>query len=470
MAGNIDAAGYEVEVLGTCQTNARAGSQFKQKVEPRHLWSYAQEEALVAVSERSGDGCWRLIQDPERRAKRIAARYAELYFKSGDKSNGKLQLYWPALAAFVVKDIVEAFRYARENIFEGSWRTWDVSKLGAMALTGGSPYEHAARVYAALAKGNLWLFEDIYPWLWFVQEYGLNTDGSLNETMLSSHVGQRDASTLQEQSKKALQELPYGANWFGRMKTHFAGDPVYEKASQLFDAPVAWQGPEAGYGQASENRRAAQRHVRVNLRKQVSAYHVPVATHWGKFSEAFYVLDAMRRELTRVADDGAAASGLHQVAQFKVTPEIREAYGILVKEYAASTKEDRFARQKQELVKIAMQEQLNVLQPMIYEDLFLKKTMDANHEFSRYSGGFLSPRYEVVYSASPKVDDPELKTVFDAPDGIKDWASGPKKSLSSPKDRMFYVGEIAKDFNDLMAKKRSYMETELRKIQGWLNA
>lgn len=54
------------------------------------------------------------------------------------------------------------------------------------------------RVYAALAKVNLWLFQDIYPWLWYVLEYGLNDDGSFNGDRLEARVGQRDASSLQQ--------------------------------------------------------------------------------------------------------------------------------------------------------------------------------------------------------------------------------------------------------------------------------
>jgi len=470
MAARIDAEGYELEVLGSCMTNTRTGSQFKQTVEARYLWSFAQEEALLAICEQGTDTCWRLIQDPERRAKRIAARYADLYFKSADKSKGKLQLYWPALAAFVVKDIVEAFRYAREDVLEGGWRTWDAAKLGALGLTKASPYEHAVRVYAALAKGNLWLFEDIYPWLWFVLEYGVRANGELNEELLKDHVDKRDAATLQAQSRQALQDLPFGANWLERMKKHFEHDPVYRQASALCDAPVSWQGPADGYGQALANHRAAHAHVRQHLPRQGSAYQIPEARRWSRFNEAYYVLDEMRRELRRMASDGAAASSLQRVAQFKATGEIREAYGFFIEEHAAATKDQRFVMQKKELMAIAKQEQLNVLQPLLYDDPKLKQTMDANHQISRYSGGFLSPRYEVVYSASPKVDAPELKTVFDAPDGLKDWATGPKQSLPNQEDRMAYVGQIANRFNDLMSNRRAYMNDELSKIRGWLNA
>lgn len=92
---DIDAEGYQIEVVGSCTTNSRPGSQFNQDIDAKYLWSYAQEEALIAVSEQGPDKCWRLITDPERRAKRIAARYADLYFRSVEKSKGQMQLYWP---------------------------------------------------------------------------------------------------------------------------------------------------------------------------------------------------------------------------------------------------------------------------------------------------------------------------------------------------------------------------------------
>lgn len=473
MAGK-DTNGYDIEVLGTCQTNSRPDSQHKQKVEPRHLWSYAQEEALVAVSEKSGDGCWRLIQDPERRAKRIAARYADLYFSSGEKSRGKLQLYWPALAAFVVKDIVEAFRYSREQVLNAGWRnvlrTSGASSVTSSVISDASPYEHALRVYVALAKGNLWLFQDIYPWLWYVLEYGLNKDGTLNEDVLRSDVGQRNAATFQSQSLKALQELPFSPNWLGRLKARMAGDPVYADASNHFKTPPIWSGMDGGYGAHETNAVMAHTHVRQNIQKHDGGYHLPTSSYWGKFKEAYYVLEEERRELSRVANDAAATSRLQSMARFMPTPEIRNAYEVFAKEHKAGTKADQFKHQKNELLEIAKQEQLNVLQPLIYEDQALGKTMGLNHTISRYSGGGLSPKYAVIYSAKPHTDNPSLQTVFDEPGGAWDYVTGPKQSLPNPEDRMKYVSRIADDFNRLMNEDRSYMEKELRVIRGWLNA
>lgn len=470
---NVDPQGYHLEVLGTCMTNSRTGSQHTQTVDAKYLWSYAQEEALVAMSEQGPDKCWRLITDPERRARRIAARYADLYFKSAEKSQGKIQLYWPALAAFVVKDIVEAFHYSRASVLNGGWQNWlrtsDGSAIVSEMFFDASPYAHAIRVYAALAKGNLWLFMDIYPWLWYVLEYGLNNDGTLNAARLNAHVGERNAATFQVQSRQAVNELPFGANWFGRWKTRTAADPVYAHASSFFETRPMWVGADGGYGQHVAAASQAHSYVRQHAKEVDSGYRFPPSKYWGSFNEAYYVMDEERRELARVAADGAASAALARVAGFTVTAAIRTTYATLISEHGVESAADKFKKQKLELIGIAEQEQLNVLQPLIYNDAELKKTMDANHSISRRFPG-LSPRYEVVYSAQPHTDDPKLKTTFDPPTGLWDRVTGATASLPNETDRMVYVGQIAKKFNGLMENQRSYMEGELQKIRGWLSA
>lgn len=474
----IDAQGYEVEVIGSCTTNTRPDSQHTQQVEAKYLWSYAQEEALVALSERGSDGCWRLIADPERRAKRIAARYADLYFASAEKSRGKLQLYWPALAAFVVKDIVEAYRYSRDNVLNGGWRnaarTSGASQLFADLFTDGSPYEHSLRVYAALAKGNLWLFMDIYPWLWFVLEYGLNKDGSLNAERLNSHVSQRNAAEFQNQSKKAVQELPFGANWLGRLGGKITSDPVYARGRSYFDTTPTWGGMDGGYGQHVANAAQAHSYVRQHAKDADAGYRTPPSRYWTKFNEAFYVMEEERTEMSRIVADAAATARLQKVAQFKVTKEMTATYSILIREFGTNDNAARFNSQKQELIEIAQQEQLNILQPLIYDDPKLVKTMDTNHWISRASSGGLSPTYTLYFSAAPKNDDRDLQITFDEPkspwDQTKGALGGTLKSLPNKDDRMSYVGEIAAQFNKLMATRREYMDRELQKIRGWLNA
>jgi hypothetical protein len=200
MTGATMDKGVAIEVLGTCETNTTVNSQHDARVDYHHLWSYAQQAALIAVSDmNTRDGCYRLICDPERRAKRIAGHYAQLYFNSAKKSDGRIQFRWPALAAFVVKDIVEAYRFAREDVLQREWkdgasaaRNSSMADLGSITLTDSSPYQHAVRTYSALAKGNLWLFMDIYPWLWFFLEYGINPDATLNRTRLAACLPHRN--------------------------------------------------------------------------------------------------------------------------------------------------------------------------------------------------------------------------------------------------------------------------------------
>jgi hypothetical protein len=48
------------------------------------------------------------------------------------------------------------------------------------------------RTYMALAKGDLWLFMDIYPWLCFVVRFGINRDGTMNAIRMEHCVGKRD--------------------------------------------------------------------------------------------------------------------------------------------------------------------------------------------------------------------------------------------------------------------------------------
>lgn len=465
---------YEIEVLASCSTNSEPGSQHNRPVEPNLLWSYAQEEALVAVSEQGPDKIWRLITDPERRAKRIAARYADLYFKSGEKSRGKLQLYWVALAAFVVKDIVAAYKYSRENVLAGgignSLRTSSISKAASTIVSKASPYEHALRVYAALAKGNLWLFMDIYPWMWFILEYGIRPDGSINDSLLSDHVKKRQTSTLQQQSKCAVTELPFNANWLSRLTGRQASDAMYAEARSFFDAPPAWSSIDGGYGAFASQAARAHQHVRKEIKNYDHGYRLPPAVYWSKFEEPFFVLEEERKEMTRVANDSGALSRLKQIAEFRATSHIESAYKCLLIGASARTAEERFSSQKSELENIAQHEQLKVLQGLIYDDQLLVETMALNHSFARRWGSVVAQPYTLIFSASSTVDDSALEVTFDEPTGLWDRMKGAKKVFTDPVDRMEYVDKIAHAFNELMSDQRSYMEGELQKIRAWIHA
>ncbi len=468
---HVDIDGYEVEMLGTCMTNTRQGSHYNQIVQAKHLWSYAQEEALIAVCEQGGDKCWRIITDPERRAKRIAARYADLYFSSRERSRGKVQFLWPALAAFVVKDIVQAFRYTREEVLNGGWRnamrTSTIPTAFSEFFSSASPYEHSLRVYTTLAKGNLWLFMDIYPWYWYILQYGISSDANLHAERLQTHIGERDTTTLQRQSKAAIENLPFSANWLQRIKIRIEKDPVYAKAAGQFQFAPAWSGIDGGYGQHQANAIQAHRYVRAHAKDYDEGYRIPPSQYWSNFKEAFYVMEEERKELKRIADDKAATERLERLSNFRATTEIRDAYQQIISEY---TDNDKSSWQKKEVRTIAKHEQLNFLQSLIYNDPKLVQTMDMNHLISRASLGSLSPTYTLYFSAAPSNKNPDLQATFDPPTGSWDWLTGRKASLPHPKDRMAYVDQIARKFERLMENKPLYMEGELQKIRGWLNA
>jgi hypothetical protein len=442
--------GYEIEWLGTCKTNATPGSQHTATVECWHLWSYAQEAALIAMGEKDdGTFCYKFVQDAERRARRIAANYADLYFRSKEKSQNRIQFYWVALAAFVVKDVAYAFEYTRSEVLDG-WRGEWGDAFGQDA------YLHAMRTYLALAKGNLWLFMDIYPWYWFYLEYVINDDGSLNTGRLELCTPKRDSDTYQKQSKEALQWLPYSRNWLQRAAGKIASDSAYTEAARRNDT----------YAKIGKTSDKAHVYVKHEIARRKDQHDVPDSRYWPRFKEAFDILDAERKEMLRIASDGSAIARLEKVAKFRMTEQVREAY-----QHISRGIEKGSDYQQKELVVVAEQEQKNILQPLIYDDSKLKETLDLNHAYSRRSS-YLSPPFKVVFSHAKDSDDPELKVQFDPPEGVLDWIEGSNRSLANIDDRMGFVQKIADRFNRLMSDKirKPQLESDLQKIRGWLHA
>lgn len=158
------------------------------------------------------------------------------------------------------------------------------------------------------------------------------------------------------------------------------------------------------------------------------------------------------------------------IRKFTVTPEIQKAYAYLRAQHKTSDRASIQTAKEEELAITAQHEQLNVLQPLIYDDPKLRTTMDSNHKFSRWSGGKLSPEFKVVFAFNPHIKDQSLQAIFDVPKGVKDRYLGSRKSLPNRKDRMGFVAEIATKFNRLMQDQLPYMEDEMRKIRGWMNA
>lgn len=200
-----------------------------------------------------------------------------------------------------------------------------------------------------------------------------------------------------------------------------------------------------------------------------NGYRTPLSGYWGKFKEAYYVMASEHIELGRMAKDTRAHAIVEKLRAFAVTPAVSQAYNHMVSEFDGSDS-DKIKLQRLELVAIAQQEQLNVLQPLIYDDALLRITMDTNHRFSRLTNGWLSPKFKVIYRASSQNSDPELETVFDAPASVLERFTGEIQSLPNSTHRMEFVTRIASQFNRLMVTRRPYMEAELQKILQWKDA
>jgi hypothetical protein len=310
---------------------------------------------------------------------------------------------------------------------------------------------------------------DIYPWYSFFLEFGIKPDGSLNDKRLKSGPPERNWTTFQQSSKSAIEELPFSSNWMQRLSERLRTDPVYKTARSFFDYSPGWS-PETGYGQHGAMEYRASAYCRAHVREFDNGYRAPSSTYWGKFKQAFYIMEAEHGELSRMTNDAASIAALAKLRHFAVTPEVVLSYEHLVAQHSERSVKRKSQLQQNELVSIANQEQINVLQPLIYNDALLKKTMDVNHRFSRLTNGWLSPKFKVIYSAEAKNRDPDLETVFNEPTSTQDRLTGPRQSLPDVKDRMQFVGKIAKQFNYLMSTRRTYMDSELKKIQRWMSA
>ncbi len=109
--------------------------------------------------------------------------------------------------------------------------------------------------------------------------------------------------------------------------------------------------------------------------------------------------------------------------------------------------------QIEHLMAIAKHEQLNILQPLIYDDpdfaWWVKTQRSAWVNWA-------SPQLKLVFAAACDTDDPELESV--APGDTQ---------LEIYKSRMKWIAQAANKFHGLMQKKTSYMESQLQTMASW---
>lgn len=115
---------------------------------------------------------------------------------------------------------------------------------------------------------------------------------------------------------------------------------------------------------------------------------------------------------------------------------------------------ERRALQFKSLLATANHEQLNILQPLIYEDPVFQTILDVQ---KTAEGLPFVPLRSAAFSTVCDVKDPELREQMIEGD------------LYSAQDRMEFIKNIAVKYHGLMIRKEEYMERTITEISAWRN-
>jgi hypothetical protein len=145
---------------------------------------------------------------------------------------------------------------------------------------------------------------------------------------------------------------------------------------------------------------------------------------------------------------------LPKIGNLKCSDSIVEGFGLIKEIESMSFRDlERPITQLKHLMAIAKHEQLNILQPLIYDDpdfaWWVKTQRSAWVNWA-------SPQLKLVFAAACDTDDPELESV--APGDTQ---------LEIYKSRMKWIAQAANKFHGLMQKKTSYMESQLQTMASW---
>ncbi len=162
------------------------------------LWSQAQQFSYLRLSDKKGNGQYKLIGLYAARARRIAATYARFYLETeaGGNPDKRGRYYWMALAAFASKTVACLL---------------DTFQMQSAYLLGRSAPIDANEVANGLGQGNLWLYSDIAPAHWFYSHY---PDHFFNGMAC---VDKRHANQLEPPVKQAVNDLPWASKSLGKM-------------------------------------------------------------------------------------------------------------------------------------------------------------------------------------------------------------------------------------------------------------
>ena len=319
----------EPKISVTGKTNNRPNSEVELKLTCPVMWSLGTQFAYDRLSNYNiKTHHFRLIENYEVRARRIAGTYARFYLETEQcsKPDKKGRFYWAGLAAFASKTVASTMEFKRVRALPTS------------------------KVRSGLGKGNLWLFMDIAAIHWY-----------------------------------------------------WAADP-------------------ASFQQCAATR--------------------PIT--------ADYVA-AVRDGLTKL--DWYDPS-FNTLKQLPISPEIIEAFDLL-EVIDNLNGEDKPPKQLEHLLAVAVHEQKNILQPLIYDDPDFSYWI----KVQRVPGvNYFAPELKLVFTHKPDTDDPELESKAPVNTQLENYDS-----------RMIWIKDAAEKYHWLMRTRTKTLEDELATMAEWVH-
>ncbi|WP_347902742.1 hypothetical protein [Pseudomonas purpurea] len=142
------------------------------------------------------------------------------------------------------------------------------------------------------------------------------------------------------------------------------------------------------------------------------------------------------------------------VNNLKETAEVKEAFTLIRELESLPPGPDRESAKYKSLLRIADHEQLKILQPLIYDDWTFQKILDGQ---AIAEGVPYVPLRSAAFSVSCDVEQAENRVQMT------------KGDLYNARDRMSFIGEIAKQYHYLMRSDTKRMESVITEIAGWSN-
>ena len=149
-----------------------------------------------------------------------------------------------------------------------------------------------------------------------------------------------------------------------------------------------------------------------------------------------------------------AEDSLAIINNFKVKKEVVEAFLMIKQTEGRAPDGERQEFQFNSLMAMAKHEQLNILQPLIYESIAFQAILYAQ---KKSEGLPFVPLRSVAFSTACDVKEPELREQMKEGD------------LYDAQDRMEFIERVAVKYHGLMKNKKIYMERVIAEISLWRN-